>query len=208
MSGYTDIFYALVRGVLRRRKAFLLNSQPKEYIYPPRGQLWDASAKAESMCDAFILLVVSELEEYFEGVLRLAIQSYEDIYGSHVIKNCRASSEFIELIRKKKAELEKNNNANWSRISHFFEFVGMKKEVHFPQDFWDDIESVVKHRGDLAHNGTSMSIAEDRRNVIHKIELTMARLRIFDRQLYVWLNKIDEERDRLASINLSFAPTY
>lgn len=208
MSGYTDTFYELVRGVLNRRKAFLLNSKPREYIFPPRGQLWDASMKAEAMCDAFILFVVSELEDYFEGILRKIIQSYEDIYSCHMIKNCRASKDFVKMTRNKQKELDKNNNANWRKISHFFEFVGMKKETHFPQDFWDDIESIVNHRGTLAHNGISMSIAEDRRNVIHKIELTMQRLRIFDKKLYVWLKEIDEERNRLASINLSFVPVY
>lgn len=153
-------------------------------------------------------LFVSELEDYLEEVITAGIKSYEDMYKINVIKNCRASSGYPNEIQKKKRDLEKNNNANWSRISHFFEFIGMKKEIHFPSDFWDDIETIVKHRGDLAHNGAVLKILEDRRNVIHKIELTLVRIRRFDEQFNSWINQMGGELTRLKLMSLAFAPSY
>jgi hypothetical protein len=208
MATYTKHFHALLRGVASRRRTFILSPGSRSLIYPPRGKIWYATRNEEARCDAFILFFVSELEDYLEAIIDVGIKSYEDMYAIHVIKNCRASSEYLREIQKKKGDLAKNNNANWSRISHFFEFIGMKKEIHFPLDFWDDIETIVKHRGDVAHNGAILTIMEDRRNVINKIELTLVKLRRFDEQFNSWINQMHKELRRLNRVSLAFAPSY
>lgn len=208
MSKSTGHYGKLMRGIAQRRRVFLFLPDTRTLIYPARGTLWEPSVHEEGMCDAFVMFVVSELEEYFEGIIGDGIEAYSRLYLSHVLRKCSASKDFVESISRKKVELSRNNNANWSRISHFFEFLGLRKEVHFPPDFWDDIESIVKHRGDLAHNGTSIQIVEDRRNIIAKIETTLERVRLFDQALKAWLVILDEELLRSMQNSLDFSPTF
>ncbi|MBC07392.1 MAG: hypothetical protein CMO10_13990 [Thalassospira sp.] len=160
------------------------------------------------MCDAFILFTVSELEAYLEGILRDSIELYENMAHESILKKCGAFSDFGEKFNKKKEALTKNNNANWSRISHFFTFIGLSRDAHFPQDFWDDVEIIVKHRGDLAHNGVSMKIIEDRRNVIQKAEEVIRKVRIFDLSLHAWILSMRSEVARLGGLSLKFEPEF
>lgn len=201
----TEAFYALLRGVAERRAALLFDVERK-LLYPPFGTVWSPGKKDLARCDAFILFFVAELEQYFEWTLEEIYSSYEQTLSVSFLKECRASSAYFEGIRARKAEIVRNNNANWERIGKFFEYVGMNKETHFPTDFWDDIEGIVKHRGHIAHNGAGIRSSDDRRDVIRKIEVTIKRLRHFDAHLQIWLNDIENERARIAGLTLVFLP--
>ncbi|WP_282027001.1 hypothetical protein [Limimaricola cinnabarinus] len=208
MAAHTSHYHSYMRGIASRRKTFLLRDGGRDLIYPARGEIWEPSDAHAAMCDAFILFAVSELEAYFEGILRDGIDVYERMLLGSVLKKCGAIKDFGEKFTKKKSELSKNNNANWIRISHFFDFVGFAKEVHFPADFWDDVDVVVKHRGDVAHNGVSLKIVEDRRNIILRIEEVTRKIRSFDVQFQAWIISMQSEVTRLGSFSLSFQPTF
>lgn len=208
MASHTWHYHIYVRGISSRRRSFLMRDGTRELIYPSRGSIWEPKKAEEAMCDAFILFAVAELETYFEGVLQESFDVYESMLRGSVLKNYGAVSDFGDKIRKKKEELTKNNNANWKKISHLFDFVGFKKEVHFPADFWDDVDVVVKHRGDLAHNGTSLRIVEDRRNVIFHVEKVTRKIRLFDIQFHAWVNLMKLEVARIGGLSLRFQPAY
>lgn len=206
MSQQTKPFVTLLRGVAERRSTLLRVGSGKKLIYPPLGEIWNPTARETALCDAFILFFVAELESYFEGALDLCADAYLDIYASYFLKDCRAGNEYIGSINKKKNEISRNNNANWDKIAQHFEFFGMHKETHFPVDYWENIESIVSHRGHLAHNGARIKVAEDRRQIVQKIELTIKRTRHFDSHLFSWLSAIQVEKERLLISSLRFKP--
>lgn len=202
----TAAFHGFMRGLAERRSALLKVEAGTILIYPPIGSIWEASKADIARCDAFILFFVAELEHYLEWILDSAAQSFEEIYRIYFLRHCNAGTDYIEKLVLKRKEIQRNNNANWKKISHFFEFFGMSKEQHFPSDYWDDIESVVSHRGHIAHNGARIRSENDRRDVIRKIELTIKRTKFFDEQFSKWKTIIDNEKSRLSSISLNFSP--
>lgn len=203
---HTTAFHILMRGVAERRRALILADSGRSLIYPPAGNLWEPSKKDTARCDAFILFFVAEMEGYFETVLENSSDLYEECYRNYFLKHCEAGSKYIELLQAKKNAVGKNNNANWKKISHLFEFFGMGKESHFPTEFWNDIESIVSHRGHLAHNGARIRVEEDRRAIIKKIEFTIARTRHFDEFFCKWAQLVKQEIDRISLIDLKFNP--
>lgn len=203
---YTAAFWGFIRGVAERRSALLKDTTARKLFYPSIGNEWNPSQAELARCDAFILFFVAELENYFELTIEAAIESYSETYQSYFLKKSRAGDDYISKIQSKKQELLKNNNANWKKISPHFEFVGMGKESHFPPYYWDDIESIVSHRGHVAHNGARLRVSDDRREIFRKIELTIKRTRYFDIHFKIWLEDIKAERTRVASLQLNFAP--
>lgn len=203
---HTNAFHVLMRGLAERRKALILKGGGRSLIYPQVGKQWDASSREIALCDAFILFFVAEMEGYFEAVLEKASELYEECYKIYFLKNCRAGDKFVEMIQSKRKDIQKNNNANWGRISHLFEFFGMGKESHFPTEYWNDMESVVSHRGHLAHNGARIKVEEDRRAIMKKIEITISRTRHFDEYFSIWSLAVEKEMDRISKIELKFSP--
>jgi hypothetical protein len=208
MPSQSEHFRKFIRGIAKRRRVFLIKENSRELIYPVSGTVWEPTNSENSKCDAFIFFTVAELEEYFEGILGDAMTAYRTLFLEYVLRNCSASKDFIEHMNKKQQELSRNNNANWARISHLFEFIGLSRESKFPAAFWDDVDSIVKHRGDVAHNGNSIQISEDRRNIIAKIENTLNRLQIFDRAFHEWTNNMNEEILRVQELQLEFSPNF
>ena len=202
----TQAYHLLVRGLASRRSDLLKDSVGKQLFFPPLGSFWQPSRSDLARCDAFILFSVAEFEHYFESVISSSLNFYLGIYQVYFLRHCEAGREYVDKLNKKIAELQRNNNANWKKISHFFEFVGMKKDSHFPDDYWDDIESIVSHRGHVAHNGTSVSVSQDRREIIRKIEVAMRRTRYFDEHYQSWCKMIESEALRLTAVNFEFSP--
>lgn len=151
-------------------------------------------------------LFVAELENYFELIIETAIEEYRRTYLIYFLRHSKAGDEYLEKISKKIGDLTKNNNANWSKISPYFEFIGMGKESHFPPYYWDDIESIVSHRGHIAHKGAGIRVSDDRRDIFRKIELTIKRTRHFDSHFNNWVASIEKERERLSNFTLNFSP--
>lgn len=204
---HTVSFYGFLRGVSSRRSVLLLN-ESKEIFYPPRGSFWEPSKIDEAKCDAFILFFVAELEVYFEGILEDTLNIYKSIYSIYFLRHCGGGKDFITSISTKLTELSRNHNANWSKIKPYFEFVGMGKESHFPFSYWDDIESIVSHRGQLVHKGVGMSSNQDRRDIIYKIEVTIKRTRELDLKFKAWHNQLIEEKVRISASSFDFTPTF
>lgn len=202
----TQAYYDFMRGVAERKRTLLLNGRAREYIYSPHGEIWEPSKMDLARCDAFILFFVVELEYYFERTIEKGLSTYRNIYSSYFLRNCTGGDQYILKISEVSKQLAKNHNANWSKISNFFVFLGMGKESHFPDYYWDDIETIVMHRGHLAHNGAMLRLAIDRRDIIRNIELTIKRTGHFDRHFQAWLNDTDKEYNRIKAINLEFRP--
>ena len=197
-------FRSLSRQVAKRRRD-LLRGGGKSVFYPPIGQAWSPTDAQAAFSEAFIVLFVAELETYFEWVIEAALAVLEASLSASGATQCRGATSYIGKIVEKRQQLTKNNNANWSKIDHFFEFIGIDKS-QFPRDFWDDVEIIVRDRGNIVHKSLGLRAVSDPRIVLQKVELAFRKLRIFDRDFAFWLAVRQRELERLRLIQLTFQP--
>lgn len=203
---HTSAYHNFMRGVSERRSTLLFREGTRSRIYPERGNDWVPSKRDLANSDAFILFFVAELEYYFEQIISSSLTAYKNVYTSYFLKNCQGGEQFIPKISEYTRQVAKNHNANWSKISSFFLFIGMGKDSHFPYDYWEDIDTIVAHRGHLAHNGARLRLSTDRRDLFRKIELTIKRTNHFDEFFKIWLDEINEEHKRVKILSLEFRP--
>jgi hypothetical protein len=196
--------HVLARQVAKRRRD-LLRGGGRLLMYPPLGQAWSPDDAQATMAEAFTVLFVAELETYFEWVVETALEVFELSLSASGAGECGGATPYVERIREKQQSLVKNNNANWSKVSHFFEFVGLKKSS-FPNDFWDDVELIVRERGNIVHKSLGLRVVSDPRLVLAKVESTFRKLRLFDRDFVFWLSVRRSELTRLSNIHLKFQP--
>lgn len=194
-------------GISKRRQA-LLRNENGEYFFPRLGTEWNPDFIEKTKCDAFILFFVAELENYLEEIIEECIKIYRDAYKKYFLKNCQAGNDYIKSLNRKLEDVKKNHNANWGRVEHLFSFIGMKKEEHFPENYWDKIEDVVKHRGEIAHKGMYLRKETDRRILIEKIDKIEDDTNEFDKRIFSWINSIKNEIERIRKLpDLSFPKT-
>lgn len=191
-------------GISKRRQA-LLRNENGEYFFPRLGTEWNPDFIETTKCDAFILFFVAELENYLEGIIKECITIYRDAYEKYFLKDCQAGKDYMKSSRDKLEDVNKNHNANWEKVRHLFSFIGMKKEAHFPKNYWDKIDGVVKHRGHIAHKGMYLRQETDRRILIKTIDEIEDDTNEFDKRIFSWLNSINDEIERIKKLpKLSF----
>ncbi len=203
---YSEHFKKFNRGVARRRWIFLKNGD--QLIFPKRGEIWNPSVEDLAKCDAFIVFFVAELEFYFEEIIKDALEDYKNGLLCCFLKNCKTFDDVIKNIKEKKSDVDKNHNANWTKISHLFEFVGLTKDAHFPEYFWDEIQTITSHRGDLAHKSSTLQIVVDRRILMDLIVRTIKRVKDFDKEYCAWRSEIHLVMEFLSQKNSKFSPQF
>lgn len=204
MITHSRQFHSLARQIAKRRRDLLRNNT-HSLFYPPAGTAWTPSDQEAAFYEAFIVLVVAELETYFEWVIEASLEMFEKSFLASGAGECGGASVFVEKIREKQRILAKNNNANWSRLSELFEFVGLRKDS-FPGDFWDDVEHLVKERGGIAHKSLGLRAVSDPRQTLSKSEAVFRKLKLFDRDFQIWLAMRSAELARLQSLSFVFTP--
>jgi len=209
MVEHTDFYGSFTSGVFQRRKALILQDDEKTNLFPDLGQEWNATFVENTKCDAFILFFVAELENYLENIIEEFIARYESTFKKYFLKECLAGDTYIPSIKEKLIDIKKNHNANWKKISPLFSFIGMSKESHFPQDYWDRIDQIVGHRGHIAHKGIHIQVDMDRRLLIDQIDIIITETGKFDRKVFQWFTSVDAEIYRISALSgLSFSPIY
>lgn len=198
-------YYRLIRQVSRRRRDLLRAETGRDLIYPDINTAWIPSNREAALCDSFIVLFVAELETYLEFVVETALAAFEDRFRASGLQNCGASKDYCTKIIDKRKQWSKNNNANWSRLEEFFTFIGLKKST-FPDDMWDDIEVIVKHRGDVVHNSAGVRTLNDPRITISKVESCLKKIKLFDRDYYFWRKNWLCDIEKLRSSSFNFTP--
>lgn len=202
---HSQNYYQLCRQVARRRRDLLRHQYGRNLIYPASGQAWIPTNRDAALCESFIVLFVAELETYLEYVVNAALDAYQDRFIASGLAECGAAKEYCSKIIERRKQWSKNNNANWARIEDFFIFVGLRKSL-FPDGLWDDIDVIVTHRGDIAHNSGGVRIMTDPRITIGKIEKCFAKLKLFDRDYLVWICAWAADIERLKWLNVGFTP--
>ncbi|MCX2562996.1 hypothetical protein [Acetobacter thailandicus] len=209
MSENTEFYNLFCSGISERKRALIFKDGEDDYFFPPLGNEWDADFVENTKCDAFILFFVAELENYFESIIEAFMKRYEGTFKGYFLKNCSAGEGYILAIQSKIRDISKNHNTNWQKISPLFSFIGMSKERHFPQDYWDEVDNIVSHRGHVAHNGMHLRVETDRRIFISQIKTIIDKTNQFDKKVFEWLSSVDIEMERLSALsNLSFSPNY
>jgi hypothetical protein len=203
MHRHSEAFGRLRRQVARRRREFLRNQQGRTFTYPSAGTVWFPSHREQAHCEAFIVLFVAELETYWEAVVNAALDSFNKRFLASGLHDCGAAEAYVSKITQQRQQWQKNNNANWSRIESYFNFVGLNKSK-FPDGLWDNVEAVVVQRGDIVHNSLGIRSTSDPRITLNHIENILLRLTIFDRDFVDWLRRADAELTRLQSVQSGF----
>lgn len=202
---YSAPLYQLRRQIARRRRDLLRGECGRSLIYPQAGSAWFPSQRQSALCESFVVLFVAELETYWEYIVQAGLDAYQGRFLKSGLQKCKAGEGYIKAIQEKRKQFEKNNNANWTRIGHNFEFIGFK-ETMFPNAIWDHIDAIVKRRGDIVHNSGGIRVAVDPRSTIAHIEHVINMLGIFDRDFHLWLSNWRQDQARLSSSCLDFIP--
>jgi hypothetical protein len=202
---HSSSYWRLKRQLAKRRRDLLRLPGTNSLLYPDLGTAWFPSDREQALCDAFIVFTVAELETYFEAVLGVALDFYQNGLHALGLAECAAGTGYVEKIVGQRQTLSKNNNANWSRIRPQFEFVGLTVS-RFPPDMWDDIESIVSLRGDAVHNSLGVRTVQDPRLTIRSVQTALRKIGLFDRDFVNWSGRMQGETDRLKSSSLKFIP--
>lgn len=205
MRRHSDAFRRLQRQVARRRRDFLRGPHGRNLIFPAPGTVWYPSPRENAQCEAFVVLFVAELETYWEAVVNEALDMYRSIFSASMLKDCEASTVYFDKIREKRDQWQKNNNANWKKIEHYFSFIGLNKSK-FPNDLWDNVEAIVVQRGDIVHNSLGIRNVNDPRNVLGKVASVVGALALFDRDFVHWMKRAQSELSRLSEVHARFLP--
>lgn len=202
MAKHTESYVELVNRVALRRRA-LIRDPSGRLLFPKAGTPWVPDGRSQAACESYIVLFVAELETYLERIVARALSAYMNGYQASFLSQCGAGAKFYETVRARNEDWKKNNNTNWSRISGTLEFVGLQKNK-CPENMWDYIEVIAHERGGIVHNSVGARNVNDPRSTIATIDKLLVCIRDFDRDIALWVSRMEAEVARLHADQIRF----